>query len=72
MNIEDEIVKRITQKLSAEIDKEILADYFGVPGGESMQYGTHQQQVDPEYLYNIKQKTEILLQKIVEKYKFNP
>ncbi len=76
MNLEEEIIKKICDQFQKDIDTEILNtlkgemdESYSTPDEENMQYNSKLNVLSPEYLYQMKKKTELLLGMIIEKYK---
>lgn len=67
INIMDRIARKAADELANEMDKEFLKYLDGeLPDFEDIQYDSKKQDVDSEYLHNIKTKVEKLLQKVID------
>jgi len=68
MNVEKELPKTYSEenikKIGEELSKSLYIDEF--------QFDTKKQQIDAKYLHEIKRKTEMVLEKIIEKYNLTP
>lgn len=71
---EEQITEQMAKQLAKEIDKQFFEglDYFLDENAPEMQYDSKKQQIDSIYLHDVKKKTELLLEKIIEKFDLTP
>ena len=74
MDLMEQLSKKIAEEITAQIGSEMLrgVDSYLDEDAPEMQYDSKKQQIDSVYLHDVKKKTELLLDKIIEKHELTP
>lgn len=68
---EEQLIEQLSKQIAEDIDREML-NYFLDENAPEIQYDSKKQQIDSVYLHDVKKKTELLLDKIIEKFDLSP